>query len=212
MAYKLNRIGTPSFFENKTIITTAPPAGYVGWESTLSASNRVIVFPDPTLYTQFGVVRGYVNAVDTLAANRSLCFGQVFQVPEVVNGNSVAVECCASIYGLMPENVGFIHGYGRLTTAPTTAWDTEVSVQPAIAQVQQAENAQTGLAYRAFKTKSVIVFHEDQPAIQTELYEHHIELFPQAGGAAAGTGNYKIQLAFRSILNGRELENYDPVR
>jgi hypothetical protein len=92
MAYKVNRIGTPHFFERKTPISTAAPAAWTGWTSNAADNIRNVVYADPTTYTQYGLIRGVVNTNENLGANEQLAFGQVFQCPEVVSGNAIALE------------------------------------------------------------------------------------------------------------------------
>ena len=88
----------------------------------------------------------------------------------------------------------------------------ELVGQPTILNYDQSANSATGVGWRAFEGRGVVLFKEAQPTIQTQLLSHQVEIFSQSGAAATGVGDISFTLAMRSILNGRELENYDPVR
>jgi hypothetical protein len=118
----------------------------------------------------------------------------------------------ACVRGFMPADATIIHSLGGIATAPTTAWEVEQVGQPTIMAVDQAQNAATGGAWRAFESRAVILFKDVQPTIQTQLLSHQFEIFSQSGAATTGVGDLLFTMAMRSILSGRELENYDPVR
>lgn len=211
MTYKLNRVGTPHFFVQGTILSMAPPGAWAGWSEAITTLSKPVIYPNGTVFTQFGHVRAHITTPAALTAGHQISIGQACQVPEVVSGNSIGLEFAVSIRGSVPLDTVFSHTFGIAAAAPSANWDTELVGAATIMDTEQSRLSATTIGNLAYENKTQILYKEVQPTIQTKILSHQIEIF-SASGAGGNVGNLMVQLAFRSILNGRELENFDPVR
>jgi len=169
MTYKLNRVGTPHFFTQATIVSTAPPGAYAGWSEAITTLAKPVVFPSATVFTQFGHVRAHVTTPAALTAGHQLQFGQAVSVPEVVSGNSIGLEFAVSIRGSVPSDTIFSHTFGIAVAAPSGAWDTELVGAATIMDCKQSNLLVSTIGNLAYENKAQILYREVQPTIQTKL-------------------------------------------
>lgn len=215
MVYKVDRVGTPHFYDNESVVA---PFTLVGsWLNdrdalTTDLGNNVILAVQ-SAFTQFGGVKGYSSGSADWDSDRKLAFGQAFQAPQVSNGNTVAWELTAFFQGAVPGQVIFSHKVGKVSTFGVNPFDTAlVANQPVIMETRTPYQDDPTLFVQTVAFRNRITIRDED--VEKNVYAHFIELMDSvpAGAGFTGLSGFSYALFVRGIDHADEMQVYDPVR
>lgn len=124
MAYKLNRVGTPQFYEDKTL--SAWTTTFVAAAAMAGDTLPVLVCNGAGVAGAFQTTGVYGSGLANFPANSIIAIGQWMRfAPNESNANANAVEISGSFLGLLPGASTIVPVFGTLAAQPSTTMEAE---------------------------------------------------------------------------------------
>lgn len=163
MAYKVNRIGTPQFYEEKTL--SAWPTSFAAAAAMASDVLPVLVANGAGVSSAYGTAGVYGSGLANFPANSILAVGQWMRFnPNESNANAMVVEVSGSFMGLLPGASTIVPVFGTLSAKPTTTMEAENAAHYKVIGNADRQTGTTDIIRARMYNKVIVVTADDWDA------------------------------------------------